>query len=383
MDNVRNVVSCPLSGLGAGELIDTRELATRLQQAIVGSKRFSNLPRKFNLSITGCREDCAHAQTHDLSFVPAARDNAIGFNVLVGGALGGMHPEYARPLDAFVYPADVVPLALAILEVYRDHGLREKRKESRLKWLLNSWEMERFRENVQAQVGRPIEYAGKSLTQRHGGGHIGTTPQRDPSLHTVGCLVPVGRITGDDLIQFAHMAHQYGSSELRLTVQQNILLPHVPAQHLSPLQDEPLLQVYSPAPSPYLPAMVTCTGNDYCTLAQIDSTGETLKLAAALDQNYQLTAGTEPIRIQISACHHACAQHHAAELGLLGGRKRIDDDIVDVVDIFIGGRLDENRLIGELSTLAVTMDALSDAIADQIRKQRGENSLIPRPSLSD
>ena len=76
MDNVRNVVGCPLAGLDADELVDARTLAERLQQAIVGGKRFSNLPRKFNLSITGCREDCAHAQTHDLSFVPATRFEA-------------------------------------------------------------------------------------------------------------------------------------------------------------------------------------------------------------------------------------------------------------------------------------------------------------------
>ena len=139
MDNVRNVVSCPLSGLTEDEVIDTRVLATRMQQAIIGSKRFSNLPRKFNLSVTGCREDCGHAQVHDMSFVPAQRDGVIGFNVLVGGALGGMTPEYAQPLDVFVGVEDAVELAVGILEVYRDHGLREKRKQSRLKWLLREW----------------------------------------------------------------------------------------------------------------------------------------------------------------------------------------------------------------------------------------------------
>ena len=76
MDNVRNVVGCPIAGLDADELLDARGLADRLQQAIIGGKRFSNLPRKFNLSISGCREDCAHAQTHDLSFVPAEREAA-------------------------------------------------------------------------------------------------------------------------------------------------------------------------------------------------------------------------------------------------------------------------------------------------------------------
>ena len=108
MDNVRNIVTCPLSGLTADEVIDTHKLAARMQQAIVGGKRFSNLPRKFNLSVVGCREDCGHAQTHDLSFLPAERDGQAGLNVFVGGALGGMSPEYARPLDVFVTEDEAV-----------------------------------------------------------------------------------------------------------------------------------------------------------------------------------------------------------------------------------------------------------------------------------
>ena len=166
MDNVRNVVGCPIAGLDADELLDARGLADRLQQAIIGGKRFSNLPRKFNLSISGCREDCAHAQTHDLSFVPATREEggreAAGFNVLVGGALGGMQPELAQPLDAFVGPEGVVPLALAILETFRDHGPREQRKQARLKVLLAQWGIERFREAVEERLGSALARAGEA-----------------------------------------------------------------------------------------------------------------------------------------------------------------------------------------------------------------------------
>ena len=384
MDNVRNVVSCPLSGLTDDELIDTRELATRMQQAIVGGKRFSNLPRKFNLSVTGCREDCAHAQTHDLSFVPAVRDGLIGFNVLVGGALGGMHPEYARSLDAFVQPDDAVDVCLAVLDVFRDHGLREKRKQSRLKWLLREWGMERFREAVDVQYGRALARAGESLTDRHGGDHIGFTQQRDPSLHTVGCLVPVGRIAGDDLIEFGRLARHYGSAELRLTVQQNILIPNVPTDRLPALRAEPLLRTYSPEPSPFIRAMVSCTGNDYCAFALIDSKGEAIRLAESLDRRYQVAPEVEPLRVQLSACPHACGQHRAGEIGLLGGRKRLDNQdnqIVDVADIFVGGRLGTDPVLADVAVSAVQIGDLPEAVAEQIRTLRGRQSLVPRASL--
>ncbi len=385
MDNVRNVVSCPLSGLTEDEVIDTRVVAERMQQAIVGGKRFSNLPRKFNLSVTGCREDCSHAQAHDLSFVPAQRDGEIGFNVLVGGALGGMSPEYAQPLDAFVSVDDAVGLALAVLDVYRDHGLREKRKQSRLKWLLREWGIERFREVVEAQYGRPLARAGHSLTTRHGGDHIGVTPQRNPNLRTVGCLVPVGRITGDDLIAFARVARRYGNSELRLTVQQNILIPNVPSGRLDALLAEPLLQTYSPTPSAFIRAMVSCTGNDFCAFALIDSKGEAIKLAAALEEQYEVSPDAAPVRIQMSACPHACGQHRAGEIGLLGGRKRIDGEIVDVADVFSGGKLGEDPQFGEVTAPAVQTEHLAEAVAEQIRSVRGAEALISRriPASAD
>ncbi len=379
MDNVRNVVSCPLSGLTADEVLDTRRLAERMQQVILGAgQRFSNLPRKFNLSVTGCREDCAHAQTHDLSFVPAALDNRLGFNVLVGGALGGMSPEYARPLDVFVAEREAVALTASVLDVYRDHGPRRLRKEARLKWLLRDWGMARFRTAVERQFGRSLARAGRPLTERHGGDHLGLTTQRDPELCTVGCLVPVGRTSGEALIEFARLAQAYGSAELRLTVQQNVLIPNVPVGRVPALLAEPLLERYTPQPSPFLRAMVTCTGNDYCHFALIDTKGEAHKLAETLDERYELPEGTIPLRFQISGCPHACGAHRTGEIGLLGGRKRIDGQIVDVADIFVGGRLGEDARLGERTVSAVAMPDLPTAVAEQIQALRGPLALRER-----
>ena len=382
MDNVRNIVTCPLSGLTADEVIDTHKLATRMQQAIVGGKRFSNLPRKFNLSVVGCREDCGHAQTHDLSFLPAERDGQVGLNVFVGGALGGMSPEYARPLDVFVIEDEAVDLTTAILDVFRDHGLREKRKESRLKWLLRAWGMERFREAVEQQFGRALSRAGASLTERHGGDHIGISTQSDPELRSVGCLVPVGRISGDDLIEFAKLAKQYGTAELRLTVQQNLLIPNVPAGRMPALLAEPLLQKYSPTPSAFIRSMVTCTGNDYCAFALIDTKGEALRLAEALEQRYSVGTNTAPVQIRMSGCPHACGVHRSGEIGLLGGRKRIDGAIIDVADIFAGGQLGDDAELGERTRPDVAMGDLPERVAEQIRAIRGADALIDLADLA-
>ena len=382
MDNVRNVVGCPIAGLDPEELIDSRTLAVRLQQAIIGHKAFSNLPRKFNLAITGCQDDCIHAQTHDLSFVPALAGDGqtAGFNVLVGGAMGGREPMYAQPLDVFIEPGDVVPLATAILEVFRDHGPRESRRASRLKVLLKEWGMERFREAVGERFGHPLAQAGEPATTRDGGDHIGVTAQRQPGLRVVGCLVPVGRITGNQLIEFGRLARVHGEGELRLTVQQNVLIPHVRESRLVALLEEPLLETFSPEPSPWMRSVVTCTGTEYCHFSLIDTKGEALKLARALDARYQIDA---PVRLQMSGCPHACGQHRAGEIGLLGSRVRKGETVVDAADLFVGGRLGEDAALGERVTTGVLVEDLPEVVANSLRSLRGPEAVRGRESGSE
>jgi ferredoxin-nitrite reductase len=376
-DNVRNVVGCPLAGLDAGELIDASPLARRLQQAVAG-RRFSNLPRKFNVAITGCTEDCTHAQTQDLAFVAATRSGIRGFNVLVGGALGGQSPELAQSLDLFVTPSEVVPLAVAILETFRDCGGREKRKHARLKFLLRDWGIDRFRAAIQQRLDRPLTAAGESAATRHGGDHIGVTTQRDRDLSVVGCLVPVGRINGDALAEFGRLAARYGSGEVRLTVQQNVLIPNVPAARLDELLNEPLLNTYSPSPSNWVRSLVTCTGKDFCHFAQTDTKGDGLQLAKTLERRYELE---RPVRIQLSGCPHACGQHRVGEIGLLGGTVRIDDNIRPAATLFVGGQLGHDAQLAKEVAAIVPLNQLPELVADQVRALRGPSAIRRRRAV--
>ena len=163
MDNVRNVVGCPLAGLDPDELIDSRALAVRLQQAIIGHKAFSNLPRKFNLAITGCRDDCIHAQTHDLSFVPAVASDGqtVRFQRPCRRRDGGPRARASRGQSMSSSRAGrLCPRPPPSSRSSRDHGPRESRRSSRLKVLLQAWGMERFREAVVERVGRPLGARG-------------------------------------------------------------------------------------------------------------------------------------------------------------------------------------------------------------------------------
>jgi ferredoxin-nitrite reductase len=134
MDNVRNITGSPVAGLEAGELYDTRAMIQELQDKItnggVGNSEFTNLPRKFNIAIAGCRDNSVHAEINDLAFIPAFKDEVFGFNIVVGGFFSAKRIEPAVPLDAWVSPEGVIPFSLAMLRVFRDHGLRANRLKS-------------------------------------------------------------------------------------------------------------------------------------------------------------------------------------------------------------------------------------------------------------
>lgn len=163
MDNVRNITGSPVAGIEKDELYDTRELAQQLQDALTdhgkGNPKFTNLPRKFNIAIAGCRDNSVHAEINDIAYVPAFKNEQFGFNVLVGGFFSAKRCEAAIPLNAWVTPEQVVAVSEAILVVYRDHGPRANRQKSRLMWLIDEWGMERFRAAVEQEMGTTLQEA--------------------------------------------------------------------------------------------------------------------------------------------------------------------------------------------------------------------------------
>ncbi len=364
LDNVRNYMGCPIAGIDGLELMDTTPILRAIASAHLGERAFSNLPRKFNLSLAGCREDCGHAQTQDLGFVPATRrvDGRLvsGFNVLVGGALGGSSPRLATPLDVFVQPHEVVCLFTAILAVFRDNGPREIRTKARLKWLIADWGEARLREAVEAEAGYPFERAGKDERTSEAGDHLGVHPQRQAAMSYAGLHVPVGRITAGQLAGLANLADAYGKGELRLTAGQNVIIPHIADASVAAFLGEPLLIELQPDPSPVWRGLVACTGSDYCHYSLIDTKTRAIELATELERRETRVApGT---RIHLSGCIHACAAHHIADIGLQGANVRSGGEVFEAADIFIGGQLGHEGRLATKTGERVVMSEMADAL---------------------
>jgi ferredoxin-nitrite reductase len=348
MDNVRNITGSPVAGLDADELIDTRELADQVQDMITncgeGNPAFSNLPRKFNIAIAGCRDNSVHAEINDIAFVPAYKDGNIGFNVLVGGFFSAKRCAAAVPLNAWVDKSDVVDLCEAILIVYRDRGPRANRQKSRLMWLIDELGIELFRAFVEQQLGRTLlPAAPKDEIIWDKRDHIGIYAQKQSGLNYVGLHVPVGRLSAADLFDLARIADVYGSGELRLTVEENVIIPNVPDSRLESLVTEPLLERFSIAPAPLTRALVSCTGAKFCNFALIETKSRSVAMIKELEAQLSIP---KPVRIHWTGCPNSCAQPQVADIGLMGTKVRKNGKTLEGVDIYMGGTVGKDAHLG-------------------------------------
>ena len=367
MDNVRNITGSPMAGIDADELIDTRELVRKTQDAITnhgeGNYAFTNLPRKFNIAIEGGRDNSVHAEINDIAFVPAYKGGRLGFNVLVGGFFSAKRCAAAQPLDVWVPPNDdVVDLSCAILDVYRDNGLRANRQKSRLMWLIDEWGMEKFRAAVEEQYGRSLERAAeKDEIDWEKRDHIGILPQMQPDTYYAGLHVPVGRLQAADMFEVARLARVYGQGEVRLTVEQNILLPHIPASRLEAFRQEPILERFSLAPAPLSRSLVSCTGAKFCNFALIETKERAKALAAELDAELHFP---QRVRVHWTGCPNSCGQPQVADIGLMGTKVRKDGKTVEGVDIYMGGKVGKDAQLGDRVRKGVPCDELKGVLRE-------------------
>jgi ferredoxin-nitrite reductase len=339
MDNVRNIMGCPVAGLNPKEKVDAYSLVKALNEHILDNPDFSNLPRKFNITLSGCPDDCVHAETQDLALVPAVEEKggnmAYGFNVLVGGKLGSGGYRIATPLNVFLCPEEVVEVCSALILLYRDHGSRDVRSKNRLAFLIEDWGEEKFRSALEERVGRSLTPAGADLRKNEKSEHIGAYRQKQALMNYVGLKVPVGRIHADKLQGLARLAEKYGNGELRFSHSNSLVIPNVPDQKLGDMLEEGLVKEFTYHPSSVLRGLVSCVGSDYCNLAAIETKSMALKVASQLQGKLPDTA---PINMHWSGCPAACGNHLVADIGLLGKKMRRGSEVIEAVDIYMGGR---------------------------------------------
>jgi ferredoxin-nitrite reductase len=387
-DSWRNIVACPVAGKDAEEHVDAKSLTHELNETFKGDEEHSNLPRKWKVSVTGCREGCGQGDINDLAFEPATTEidgeSVDGFNVRVGGGLARNEPRFARNIDVFVTPEQASAVAGGLSALFREYGDREDRYNARIKFLVDEWGPEKLRDVLQEEfVDFELHTAGQDYREEYSynagdiqGGkhdHVGVHQQVDGNYY-VGLNVLVGRIGADETLELADLADEYGSGEVRLTQRQNLIITDVPESKLEGLLDEPVLETYSPDPHPFQRGSIACTGTEFCSLSIVETKNRQVRLARWLVDNVDLPENVEDFHIHLSGCTASCAQPQIADVSLRGMKTRKDGEPVEALDIGLGGGLGEEPQFATWVEERVPADEVPGAIANLIANYRAERA---------
>uniref|UniRef100_M8AR42 Ferredoxin--nitrite reductase, chloroplastic n=1 Tax=Aegilops tauschii TaxID=37682 RepID=M8AR42_AEGTA len=386
MDNVRNPVGSPLAGIDPLEIVDTRPYTNLLSSYITnnseGNLAITNLPRKWNVCVIGTHDLYEHPHINDLAYMPAEKDGKFGFNLLVGGFISPKRWGEALPLDAWVPGDDIIPVCKAVLEAFRDLGTRGNRQKTRMMWLIDELGMEAFRSEIEKRMPNGVleraaaeDLIDKKWERRD---YLGVHPQKQEGLSFVGLHVPVGRLQAADMFELARLADEYGSGELRLTVEQNIVLPNVKNEKVEALLAGPLLQKFSAHPSLLMKGLVACTGNQFCGQAIIETKARALQVTRDVEARVSVPRA---VRMHWTGCPNSCAQVQVADIGFMGClTKNSSGKIVEAADIFVGGRVGSDSHLTGVYKKAVPCEDLVPLVADLLVERFGA---VPREREED
>ena len=341
-DTVRNILGCPVAGVDAGEVFDAGPDLVAADARLTHTKEFTNLPRKYKLSISGCRDHCAMHEINDGGLVGVAHpDGRLGYDVWVGGGLSSS-PRFAERLGVFVPREQATDFLVALTSLFRDHGGRDKRTRARLKFLVGAWGVERLRKVLEDDyLGQPLEdgpEAPPSSTVHRD--HVGVYRQHDGNYY-VGVAPLVGRTSGSQLIAVAKLARELGRGRVRLTTQQKLLVLDVPKERVGEAVarlDDLGLPAY---PSPFWRGAMACTGMQFCKLALVETKQRAVDLVHALEQRFP--DFDTKVRLNVNGCPNSCARYQVSDVGLAGGDSAGEGNF----QLHLGGDLGENRALGQ------------------------------------
>ena len=345
-DVARNVTGCPVAGMDANEIVDASPLALAIDRELGGSADFYNLPRKFKISVTGCKSWCSYPEINDVAFTATKRQrrsgDEIGFSLRVGGGLSA-EPHLALRLNAFVRWEQVIPVARGVAEIFRaSDSLRQSREKARLKFLFlqQGWTTERFLDELEQQIGFHLDPAEEEdVPHDVHRDHVGIHRQKQSRLVYVGASVLRGRITPDQLRVAAELADRHADGHIRTTTMQNLLIVNVRQHDAHVVAHELEVAALPVQASVFARGTVACTGSEFCKLALTETKGFARWLTRELEE--RLPDFSEHLRLNITGCPNSCGQHWIADIGIEGKKTKVNGQMVDAYYFCVGGSVGE------------------------------------------
>ncbi|MFG1710884.1 nitrite/sulfite reductase [Nonomuraea sp. M3C6] len=378
-DTPRVILGCPLAGIDSDEVLDATEQIHEIQERVLGNPAYSNLPRKFKSALSGCPAHCTVHEINDIAFVGVVNERGeTGYDLWVGGGLS-TNPMLGKRLGVFVRRERVADVYEGVVGIFRDYGYRRLRHRARIKFLVNDWGPEKFREILETEYLKAPLPDGPAPEQPRGSrrDHVGVFPQKDGNFY-VGFAPKVGRLDGDKLHAIADIAERHGSGRVRTTVEQKMVVLDVTPDQVDSIVAELEANDLQVRPSTFRRQTMACTGIEYCKLAIVETKATAAQLIDELEQ--RLPSFDQPLTINVNGCPNSCARIQVADIGLKG-QLVVDEngDQVEGFQIHLGGSLGVNPGFGrKVRGLKTTAKALPDYVARVVtnydtQKKEGES----------
>src|SRR5438477_12325090 len=352
-DNIRNVTGTPTAGIDPQELIDTRPYAREWHYHILNDRSLYGLPRKFNVAFDGAGKIAVLEETNDIAFSAVEVKDGFGvepgvwFRLGVGGITG--HRDFAKATGIIVKPEQATQVADAIVRVFIDHGDRTNRLKARLKYVLDSMSVDKFMIAVEERFGRKLARApAEAFAPRPNFdrmAHIGVHQQKQAGLNWIGVVLPVGKLSCEQMRGLAKIAQDLGDGEIRLTVWQNLLIPGVRDENVA-LASAAIEKLGLAVKASQIRAgLIACTGNQGCKFAASDTKRHAVEVGDWCESRVEIET---PLNIHLTGCHHSCAQHYISDIGLLAAKVpgETEDDMVEGYHLYAGGGFGPDADIG-------------------------------------
>jgi sulfite reductase (ferredoxin) len=361
-DCPRVVLGSPVAGISKNELIDPTWAIDEIKRRFIGSPEFSNLPRKYKTALSGMLTNDVVHEINDISFVGVEHPElGIGFDLWVGGGLS-TNPRLAERLGVFVAEREVPDVWEGVTSLFRDYGFRRMRHKARLKFLLADWGVEKFRQILEEEyLKRTLPDGPPPAPSAELGDHIGVHEQRDGKFY-IGVAPMVGRISGKVLLDLADFVESHGSSRVRLTPHQKLLVLDVEQPQVEPLIEAMNGIGLQARPSLFRRHTMACTGIDFCKLAIVETKGPAADTVGILEDRLAdiIEQIDVPLTINVNGCPNSCARIQVADIGLKG--MLVPDDEGNQVggfQVHLGGTLGLESGFGrKVRGLKITADGL-------------------------
>jgi ferredoxin-nitrite reductase len=373
-DNIRNVTGTPTAGIDPRELIDTRPYARAWHFHILNDRSLYGIPRKLNVGFDGGGTIPVLEDTNDIGFQAVAINDGHGiepgvwFRLMLGGITG--HQTFAGDTGVIVKPDEATMVADAVVRVFIDNGDRTNRAKARLKYVLDAWGFEKFLAAVEDKLGRKLVRAPAAAIAPRPAfdrlAHIGVHPQKQNGLCWIGVVLPVGKLTAEQMRGLGKIAHEFGDGDIRLTVWQNLLLSGVPEARTAEAEAAIAALGLSTKATSIRAGLVACTGNAGCRLANSDTKSHAEAIAQWCEARVQLDS---PLNIHLTGCPNSCAQHYIGDIGLLGTKIQVseDGDAVEGYRINVGGGFGPDAMCGREIYEGVKADEAPQAIERMLK----------------